>query len=104
MARIKSPRKRTAILRAAVREIAQAGLGAPTAKIASRAGVAAGTLFTYFPTKEQLLKELYLELKDGAYARVNDKFPGEARLKLRTRHLWYTNPDWAIYCPEKRNA
>jgi len=53
MARVRSPAKRTAILRAAVHEIAEAGLGAPTAKIARRAGVAAGTLFTYFATKEE---------------------------------------------------
>ena len=39
-------------------EIAEVGLGAPTAKIARRAGVAAGTLFTYFANKEELLNEL----------------------------------------------
>ena len=104
MARIKSPRKRAAILRAAAREIAQAGLGAPTAKIASRAGVAAGTLFTYFPTKEQLLNELYLELKAEAYARLNDKFPGKGSLERRARHLWSSYLDWAIQFPEKRKV
>ena len=41
MARIKSPEKRSAILQAAVREIAEVGLGAPTAKIGRRAGPAA---------------------------------------------------------------
>jgi AcrR family transcriptional regulator len=79
MARLKSAAKRTAILRAAVREIAQSGLGAPTAQIAQRAGVAAGTLFTYFATKEQLLNELYVALKSEAYARINAKFPGKGR-------------------------
>ena len=58
MARVRSPEKRSAILRAAVHEIAEVGLGAPTAKIAGRAGVAAGTLFTYFANKEELLNEL----------------------------------------------
>jgi AcrR family transcriptional regulator len=67
MARIKSPEKRSAILQAAVREIAEAGLGAPTAKIARRAGLAAGTLFTYFANKEKLLNELYFELKIEVY-------------------------------------
>jgi AcrR family transcriptional regulator len=52
MARVRSPEKRPAILRAAVREIAKVGLGAPTAKIARRAGVAAGTFFTYFRTRK----------------------------------------------------
>jgi AcrR family transcriptional regulator len=104
MARVKSPQKRAAILRAAVREIAQTGLGAPTAKIASRAGVAAGTLFTYFPTKEHLLNELYLELKREAYARVNAKFPGKGTLERRARHLWSSYLDWAIEFPEKRKV
>ena len=52
MARARSPEKRGAILEAAVHEIAEEGLGAPTAKIARRAGVAAGTLFTYFETRK----------------------------------------------------
>jgi AcrR family transcriptional regulator len=104
MARLKSLTKRSAILRAAVREIAQVGLGAPTAKIAGRAGVAAGTLFTYFPTKERLLNELYLELKGEAYARVNAKFPGKGSLERRARHLWSSYLDWAIEFPEKRKV
>jgi AcrR family transcriptional regulator len=54
MARIKSPEKRNAILQAAVREIAELGLSASTAKIARRAGLATGTLFTYFANKEKL--------------------------------------------------
>ena len=40
MARPKSSEKRAAILRAAVHEIAKAGLGAPTAKVARRTGIA----------------------------------------------------------------
>jgi AcrR family transcriptional regulator len=48
MARVRSSEKRSAILEAAVHEIARSGLGASTAEIARSAGVAAGTLFTYF--------------------------------------------------------
>jgi AcrR family transcriptional regulator len=104
MARIKSPQKRAAILRAAIREIANSGLGAPTAKIASRAGVAAGTLFTYFPNKQVLLNELYLDLKREAYARVNAKFPGKGSLERRARPIWSSYLDWAIASPEKRKV
>ena len=75
MARVRSPEKRSAILQSAVHEIAEVGLGAPTAMIAKRAGVAAGTLFTYFASKEELLNELYLELKGQVYARINADFP-----------------------------
>jgi AcrR family transcriptional regulator len=104
MARVRSPAKRIAILRAAVHEIAEAGLGAPTAKIARRAGVAAGTLFTYFATKEELLNELYLELKGEVYTRINADFPHKGNLKRRARHIWSSALNWAIEFPEKRKA
>src|SRR5260221_7703958 len=104
MARIKSPEKRNAILQAAVREIAEAGLGAPTAKIARRAGLAAGTLFTYFANKEKLLNELYLELKIEVYRRVDTNFPRKANLERRARHVWSSLLDWAIEFPGKRKG
>jgi AcrR family transcriptional regulator len=104
MARVRSPEKRSAILQAAVREIAQAGLGAPTAKIAQRAGVAAGTLFTYFPNKEELLNQLYLELKREVYRTINVDFPHKGSLKRRARHIWSNYLGWAIEFPEKRKV
>jgi AcrR family transcriptional regulator len=55
MARPLSEDKRTAILEAATEVVATLGLSAPTAKIAKGAGVAEGTLFTYFANKDELL-------------------------------------------------
>src|ERR1700731_3753254 len=104
MARVRSPEKRCAILHAAVREIAEAGLGAPTAKIAQRAGVASGTLFTYFVNKEDLLNELYLELKSEVYVRINAGFPHKGSLERRAQHIWLSSLDWGIEFPEKRKA
>jgi AcrR family transcriptional regulator len=104
MARVRSPEKRSAILRAAVHQIAEVGLGAPTAKIARCAGVAAGTLFTYFANKEELLNELYLALKVEVYTKVNADFPRKGSLERRARHLWSSFLDWAIEFPEKRKV
>jgi AcrR family transcriptional regulator len=104
MARVRSSEKRDAILQAAVHEIAGMGLGAPTAKIARRAGIATGTLFTYFPNKEELLNELYLELKVEVYARINASFPHQGSLELRARHIWSSFLDWSIEFPEKRKV
>ena len=104
MARLKSPEKRIAILDAAVHEIAEAGLGAPTAKIAKRAGVAEGTLFTYFANKEELLNELYFELKIEVYKRLNANFPHKGSLERRAWHVWSSFLDWAIEFPEKRKT
>jgi len=104
MARLKSPEKRDAILEAAVHEIARNGLSASTASIARRAGVASGTLFTYFPSKEALLNELYLELKREVYGRVNANFPASASLEHRARHLWTQFLAWALERPEHRKV
>ena len=104
MARLKSPEKRSAILQAAVYEIAETGLGAPTARIARRAGIAEGTLFTYFADKEELLNELYLELKLEVYASLNSRFPHKAGLERRAWHIWSTYLDWGIEFPEKRKV
>jgi AcrR family transcriptional regulator len=104
MARLRSPEKRKAILDAAVEEIAAAGLSAPTARIAERAGVATGTLFTYFASKEALFNELYLELKDEVYTRINADFPHRSSLEKRARHVWTTYLDWSIQFPAKRRV
>ena len=104
MARLRSPEKRKAILDAAVLEIAREGLGATTAKIAERAGVAAGTLFTYFPNKERLLNELYVELKSESYAVISENFPHKASLEQRVRHVWQSYLGWAIAFPLKRKV
>ena len=55
--------KREAILAAALRLIARMGLhSAPMSAVAREAGVAAGTLYLYFPSKEAMINALYLEL------------------------------------------
>jgi AcrR family transcriptional regulator len=79
MARARSPDKRIAILCAAVHEIAETGLAASTAKIAGRAGVATGTLFTYFANKKELLNELYFELMLDAYTQDKLKLSTQSR-------------------------
>lgn len=104
MARPRDPEKRKAILEAAVAEIAEAGLGAATAKIAKRAGLAEGTLFTYFATKDELLNELYVELKLELYALVNEEFPHKASVEQRAWHVWSCSLQWSIDAPLRRKV
>ena len=55
--------KREAILAAALHLIARLGLHAtPISAVAKEAGVAAGTLYLYFPSKEAMINALYLEV------------------------------------------
>lgn len=104
MARPKSDDKKNAILTAATKVIATEGLGASTARIAQVAGVASGTLFTYFPTKADLLNQLYLELKsEMAAGAFQGNQPGGdvwARMEL----LWDRWIRWAVLSPEKRRT
>ncbi|ADN34812.1 transcriptional regulator, TetR family [Methanolacinia petrolearia DSM 11571] len=59
--------KRKAILDSALALFTERGFhGTPTSLIASEAGVATGTLFHYFATKEELIEELYLDIKREA--------------------------------------
>lgn len=54
-ARADATRNREALLAAAEEEFAEHGLAASVADIARRAGVAKGTVFRHFPTKEDLI-------------------------------------------------
>src|SRR6266446_3619898 len=88
MARPKSQEKRNAILAAAIELIAEQGLSVPTSQIAHVAGVAEGTLFTYFETKDRLLNDLYVELKLEELEEMTRDYPVHASLQDRARHFW----------------
>lgn len=104
MARPKSNDKRCAILDATARVIVKQGLSAPTALIAKEAGLAHGSLFTYFETKADLFNELYLELKRGIAAEALEGFPVKAKLRDQALHVWTNWMAWATSQPEKRRA
>jgi AcrR family transcriptional regulator len=104
MARPKSEDKRNALIDSALRVFAEQGLGAPTSKIAKGAGVAEGTLFNYFETKDDLLNQLYLELKAQLRDAMVPGYPGDQDLKSRLRHAWHTYVGWGVAHPEKRKT
>jgi AcrR family transcriptional regulator len=104
MAKPRSEEKRSAIMAAAVRVIAAQGLGAPTATIAQEAGVANGSLFTYFETKADLFNQLYLELKSELASVSLKGLPVTADLRKQMLHAWSRSMDWAVSNPEKRRA
>ena len=105
MARPKSEDKRSAILDAATRLFAERGLAAaPTSEISKRAGVAEGTLFTYFETKDDLINSLYREIKlELADAMMSD-FPRKKNVRTRLRHVWDRYVRWGIANPKQRKV
>ena len=101
MARAKSADKRNAILSAATSVFSERGLGAATSAISHAAGVAEGTLFTYFKTKDDLVNALYCEIKlELADAMMSD-FPRRASVRLRFQHVWDRYAEWGIANPEQ---
>jgi len=105
MARPKSEDKRNAILDAATRLFADRGLtAAPTSEISKAAGVAEGTLFTYFPTKDDLINALYREIKlELADAMMSD-FPRKKNVGTKLRHVWDRHVNWGIANPKQRKV
>ena len=99
MARPLSEDKPVAVLRAASDVIAASGLGAPTSQIARSAGVAEGTLFRYFPSKDELLARLFdfliAELEASLYSGLDRSSTAEAQ----TQTLWNNYIDWGLAQP-----
>ncbi|RYD43866.1 MAG: TetR/AcrR family transcriptional regulator [Verrucomicrobiaceae bacterium] len=104
MARPLSEEKRIALLTAATAAVASSGISASTYRIAKDAGVAEGTLFRYFPTKDALYERLYLDLKEDLVTYLVDGLPDEAGSERKFRHLWDRFVEWGLRAPEKQKA
>nr|WP_269811591.1 MULTISPECIES: TetR/AcrR family transcriptional regulator [Buttiauxella] len=90
---------------AATIAIGQSGIAASTAQIARGAGVAEGTLFRYFATKDDLINELYLYLKQSLLISMQANLDRTLKdPKEYTRYIWNSYIDWAIGHPEAHRA
>jgi AcrR family transcriptional regulator len=105
VARPKSEDKRNAILDAATRVFAERGLAAaPTSEISKQAGVAGGTLFTYFKTKDDLINALYREIKLQLADAMMSGFPRKKSVRTRLQHVWDGYVNWGVANPEQRKV
>ncbi|SDA92925.1 TetR/AcrR family transcriptional regulator [Sinorhizobium sp. NFACC03] len=104
MARPLSEEKRQALLNAAADFVASLGTGASTAKIAKAAGVSEGTLFTYFPTKDDLLNQLFLEIEADLTNTMLAPYPAGASTKDRLLAVWNRLIDWGLAHGTARKA
>ncbi len=102
--RLKSDDRRNAILETATRVIAARGLAASTAMITKDAGVSTGSLFTYFPTKRDLLNELYVDLKSEMASAALDRLPEDADPRGQLAHMWSGWLEWAVSNVDKHRA
>lgn len=101
MSRPKSDSKRQAILDAAKRLIAERGVAhTPTSAISQAAGIAEGSLFTYFSSKGELLNELYLEMRRD-FDRNLERYSHGGDPKSRLRNIWDAFVDLGVADPAR---
>lgn len=104
MARPLSEKKRQALLDAAAEFVASLGTAASTAKIAKAAGVSEGTLFTYFPTKDSLLNQLFVEIETDLTETMLSPYPATASAEDRLFAVWNRLIDWGLGHTTERKA
>lgn len=81
--------KREAILRATLKLIVDHGLeSTPMSLIGKEAGVGMGTIYHYFPSKEELVNALYRELKQRVHDSMMQGYQYEAPIRERFFRLW----------------
>ncbi len=74
--------KRTRLLEAALQLFVESGFhNTPTSKIAKQAGIANGTLFYFFPTKDDLVKALYTDIKGRMTAYISERISDQESLR-----------------------
>ena len=80
--------KREAVMRAALELVGEHGFhGSPMAMIASRAGVAAGTIYRYFESKDVLIRETYGCLEEQLMVSVKAEYPQGGPIRERYLHV-----------------
>jgi AcrR family transcriptional regulator len=81
--------KKQQILDAALKLFVENGFhGTSTAEIAKTAGVATGTLFHHFKTKQELINSLYLHTKDQMLIAISIDYEESEQFKSNLKKLW----------------
>ena len=92
--------KREAILKATLKLISDHGFhGTPMSMIADKADVGAGTIYRYFDSKEDLVTQLYLDVKRKMGEAFLAGYSGDLSLRERFRTLWLNMLHYYMYHP-----
>jgi AcrR family transcriptional regulator len=94
--------KADAILAAALDLFVEKGFhGTSVPSVAEKAGVAAGTIYHYFASKEALVNALYKSWKAQIAAALVTGFPFEKPVREQFRTIWERMADFAIEHPKE---
>jgi len=101
MVRELSNEKRERFLQAALKLFAANGLqNTSTAEIAKEAGTAAGTLFLYFPTKQDLVNELVLWISQAEADTINGLLTPSLSIRDAFFTIWDGSIRWLLGNPD----
>ena len=94
--------KRKNILITAMQLFNQNGFhGTPTSLIAKKAKVSVGTLFNYYPTKEELIHAIYMEIKMHSKYTFLTLIEERKTLHDRLQSMWNAVIKWGINNPDE---
>jgi len=94
--------KRTAILEATLTLITERGFhNTPMSLIAKTSGVSAGIIYHYFANKEELINELYKEIKLEFLHTTLADYSEDLSLKERFLGLWYNYVRYSLNNPTR---
>jgi len=97
MVRKPDPQKRDLFLQAALKLFAANGVqNTATAAIAREAGTAAGTLFLYFPTKQDLINQLVLDIGKAQSEAVKSAITPELTARETFATIWQETVHWFL--------
>lgn len=97
MARSLSPEKRAQLLSSALKLFVKNGvMNTSTAEIAKDAGIAAGTLFLYFPTKQNLLDQLVLKIGKEQSEHINQLLKPSLSARETFFTIWHGTVTWFL--------
>lgn len=101
-ARTRDPEeKRRRILQSTIRMFNQYGVLVPIARITEHAGVAVGTPFLYFSSKEELLHEAFLQAIDHGRECIQQQVDWAAPVREVVGQLIRNFLHWSFSCPEE---
>jgi len=97
MVRSLDPEKRAHILQTALRLFVAGGVaGTSTAQISKEAGIAAGTLFLYFPTKQDLIDALILDIAEAQTRLIESRLAPHLTAREAFIAIWSSSIEWFL--------
>jgi len=105
MVRISKEERRSQFLSAALKLFAANGVqGTTTAAISEEAGTAAGTLFLYFPTKQDLINELVLQIGRQQSEYIQSCLDPSLPVRETFFAIWQGSIRWFLDNPDAYNV